>query len=64
MTILWRKSSHSGSASDAMSVELGRLAPEVGIGMRDSKAPDGGHLTLSLAPFASLIEQIKQDSPR
>ena len=60
MTILWRESSHSASASDDTCVELGRLAPEVGIGVRDSKAPDEGHLPFP-CPVPSLI---KQDSPR
>ncbi|MGC4952179.1 DUF397 domain-containing protein [Actinomadura citrea] len=61
MIAKWRKSSYSGSANDDVCVELGRLAPGVGIGVRDSKDPDGGRLTLSPAQFAHLIEQIKQD---
>ncbi|TDB84301.1 DUF397 domain-containing protein, partial [Actinomadura sp. 7K534] len=35
----------SGSANDDVCVELGRLAPGAGVGVRDSKDPDGGHLT-------------------
>ncbi|MEU8119931.1 DUF397 domain-containing protein [Spirillospora sp. NPDC049024] len=62
MTIQWRKSSYSGSANDDVCVELGRLAPGTGIGVRDSKDPDAGHLTFSPTQFASLIKQIKQDS--
>ncbi|MEU8124664.1 DUF397 domain-containing protein [Spirillospora sp. NPDC049024] len=62
MSVQWRKSTHSGGADDQHCVELGRLAPEAGIGVRDSKDPDGGHVTLSGAQFASLIEQIKRDS--
>ena len=62
MTIQWRKSSYSGTANDDVCVELAQLAPGTGIGVRDSKDPDGGHLALSGAQFASLIEQIKQDS--
>ncbi|MGC4952180.1 DUF397 domain-containing protein [Actinomadura citrea] len=58
----WRKSSYSGGVNDEHCVELGRLAPGTGIGVRDSKAPDAGHLTLSPTQFASLINQIKQDS--
>ncbi|WP_067808085.1 DUF397 domain-containing protein [Actinomadura formosensis] len=64
MTVQWRKSSYSGTATDEVCVELGRLAPGVGIGVRDSKDPDGGHLTLSVAQFAGLVEQIKQHPER
>ncbi|MEU8119930.1 DUF397 domain-containing protein [Spirillospora sp. NPDC049024] len=60
----WRKSSYTGGANDNQCVELGRLAPGIGIGVRDSKDPDAGHLTLSSAQFVDLIEQIKQASPR
>ena len=64
MSVQWRKSTHSGGADDQHCVELGRLAPEVGIGLRDSKDPDGGHLVLSGGQFAGLIEKIKQGSAR
>ncbi len=40
MTIQWRKSSYSGGVNDEQCVELGRLAP--GVGVRDSKDPGGG----------------------
>ncbi|MBO2458008.1 DUF397 domain-containing protein [Actinomadura violacea] len=46
MTVHWRKSSHSGTATDEVCVELGRL--DQGIGVRDSKDPDGGYLTSRL----------------
>ncbi|TMR40738.1 DUF397 domain-containing protein [Actinomadura geliboluensis] len=62
MAVQWRKSSYSGSANDDVCVELGRLAP--GVGVRDSKNPGGGHLTLSVAQFAVLIEQIRQHRGR
>ncbi|MGI5207548.1 DUF397 domain-containing protein [Spirillospora sp. CA-108201] len=64
MSVQWRKSTHSGGADDQHCVELGRLAPGGGIGVRDSKDPNGGHLTLSGARFAGLIEQIKHVSAR
>lgn len=64
MTIQWRKSSYSGSANDDVCVELGRLAPGAGVGVRDSKDPDGGYLALSVAEFAGLIEQVKQHRHR
>ncbi|MGW3767104.1 DUF397 domain-containing protein [Actinomadura verrucosospora] len=47
--------------ADDVCVELGRLAPGTGIGLRDSRDPDAGHLTLSAAQFAGLIERIKQE---
>jgi hypothetical protein len=64
MTVQWRKSSYSGSANDDVCVELGRLAPGAGIGVRDSKDPDGGRLSLSVAEFSRLIELVKQHSGR
>ncbi|MES9537603.1 DUF397 domain-containing protein [Actinomadura sp. NPDC000600] len=64
MSVQWRKSTHSGGADDQHCVELGRLPSGVEIGLRDSKDPDGGHLTLSGAQFARLIEQIKRVSAR
>lgn len=64
MTIQWRKSSYSGSANDDVCVELGRLALGAGVGVRDSKDPDGGYLILSVAEFAGLIEQVKRHPAR
>ncbi|NDU72742.1 DUF397 domain-containing protein [Actinomadura sp. DSM 109109] len=64
MIVQWRKSTHSGGVDDKACVELGRLAPGAGIGVRDSKDPDGGYLTLSSEAFAGMIEQIKQGSVR
>ncbi|MEU5987453.1 DUF397 domain-containing protein [Spirillospora sp. NPDC047418] len=64
MNVQWRKSTHSSGVNDEDCVELGRLSPGVGIGVRDSKDPDGGHLTLSVAQFAGLIEQVKRDPAR
>ncbi|WP_339154935.1 DUF397 domain-containing protein [Actinomadura luteofluorescens] len=58
----WRKSSYSGGVNDEHCVELARLASEAGVGVRDSKDPNGGNLVLSVTRFASLIEQLKQDS--
>ncbi|GAA2152697.1 DUF397 domain-containing protein [Actinomadura napierensis] len=56
----WRKSSFSGGADDQHCAQLGRLAPEVGIGVRDSKNPGGGHLTLTSTEFAALLTRIKR----
>ena len=58
MIVKWRKSSYTGGANDNQCVELGRLA--LGIGVRDSKDPDGGHVTLTAAQFAALLNHIKQ----
>ncbi|MFI0370843.1 DUF397 domain-containing protein [Actinomadura sp. 1N219] len=59
MNVQWRKSTHSSGVNDEHCVELGRLASSIGV--RDSKDPDGGHLALTVAQFAGLLEQIKQD---
>ncbi|MFD0899593.1 DUF397 domain-containing protein [Actinomadura sediminis] len=58
MTVQWRKSSYSGSANDDVCVELGRLAD--GVGVRDSKDPDAGHLVLTVAEFARLVDRFKR----
>ncbi|TDB79759.1 DUF397 domain-containing protein [Actinomadura sp. KC216] len=58
MNVQWRKSSHSGGVNDQHCVELGRLAHEVKV--RDSKDPNGGHLTLTSDQFATLIAHIKR----
>ncbi|MEW2357391.1 DUF397 domain-containing protein [Spirillospora sp. NPDC029432] len=60
MTVLWRKSSRSVVGDDKVCVELARIADSVGV--RDSKNPDGGHLTLAPEQFASLVNQIKRGS--
>ncbi|MFE9105229.1 DUF397 domain-containing protein [Actinomadura geliboluensis] len=62
MAVQWRKSTHSSGVDDQHCVELGRLGSGAGIGVRDSKDPDGGHLALSV--FAGLIEQVKQHRVR
>ncbi|WP_433472787.1 DUF397 domain-containing protein [Spirillospora sp. CA-142024] len=57
MTIYWRKSSRSGSATDEACVELAAL-PE-GVGVRDSKDPEGGRLVVDRAQLGSLLQTIK-----
>lgn len=59
MNVQWRKSTRSSGVNDEDCVELRRLAPGAGVGVRDSKDPDGGHLALSVVQFAGLVEQIK-----
>lgn len=56
---VWRKSSRSTEGTSEQCVELAQLPS--GIGLRDSKAPDSGHLTLTPHAFASLIHRAKQD---
>ncbi|RAY13221.1 DUF397 domain-containing protein [Actinomadura craniellae] len=53
---VWRKSTRSGD-NGGDCVELAALGGEVGV--RDSKAPSAGHLTLARADLAVLIERIK-----
>lgn len=57
---VWRKSSRSGSGAGGGQdcVEVAALAE--GCGIRDSKAPDAGHLTLSAENFAQLIAAVKR----
>lgn len=62
MTVRWRKSSYTGSANDDHCVEVGRLTQ--GIGVRDSKNPSHGHLSLTTTQFATLLDQVKNHAPR
>ncbi|WUI04584.1 DUF397 domain-containing protein [Spirillospora sp. NBC_00431] len=57
----WRKSSRSGSGAGGGQdcVELASLAGTVGV--RDSKAPEAGHLSLSAESFARLVNAVKAD---
>ena len=54
----WRKSSHSGGGSDNACVEVALLAG--GVGVRDSKNPDGGRLELGRGGFAELVTRVKR----
>ncbi|MEV5568939.1 DUF397 domain-containing protein [Spirillospora sp. NPDC052269] len=59
MSPVWQKSSHShGSDSDC--VELARLS--TGLGVRDSKAPQAGHLSLPYDEFAALLAGVRRAS--
>ncbi|MWA04561.1 DUF397 domain-containing protein [Actinomadura sp. LD22] len=59
MTVpLWRKSSHSGPEQGDC-VEVADVAS--GVGVRDSKNPQLGHLTLTPATFADLIARAKRN---
>ncbi|WP_433150609.1 DUF397 domain-containing protein [Actinomadura nitritigenes] len=55
----WRKSSHSG-AHENDCVEVADL--EARIGVRDSKDPGAGHLTLTRRDFADLLSHLSSQS--
>ncbi|NEA26844.1 DUF397 domain-containing protein [Actinomadura bangladeshensis] len=57
MILTWRKSSYSGGANDSACVEA--AAVRGGVGIRDSKNPAGGHLSVTSAAFAGLLRQVK-----
>ncbi|MFF5258121.1 DUF397 domain-containing protein [Actinomadura viridis] len=54
----WRKSSYSGATQGTDCVELADLGPRQ-IGVRDSKAPEASHLTLTPESVAGLLQGIK-----
>jgi hypothetical protein len=56
----WRKSTRSGSATDEACVELAALPG--GVGVRDSKDPEGGWLTVTGDQFGHLLHRIKAGS--
>jgi hypothetical protein len=60
MTPIWRKSSHSGGSQGGQSdcVEAARLTGAVGI--RDSKNPHAGALSVSGHDFARLLARVKR----
>ncbi|MBO2464329.1 DUF397 domain-containing protein [Actinomadura violacea] len=53
----WRKSSYSGNSTDEMCVEVAGLVG--GVGIRDSKDPGGGRLTVGVDQFGVLLQRIK-----
>ncbi|MFC9970093.1 DUF397 domain-containing protein [Spirillospora sp. NPDC127200] len=57
--ITWRKSSYSEGGGGGTCVEIAGLAS--GIGVRDSKNPGQGHITLSRAGLAAVLADIKAD---
>ncbi|WP_433145574.1 DUF397 domain-containing protein [Actinomadura nitritigenes] len=58
MTAQWRKSSYSnGTHEGSNCVEVAALVG--GVGVRDSKDPDGGHVTVDRASFAALLARIR-----
>ncbi|WP_433243692.1 DUF397 domain-containing protein [Actinomadura nitritigenes] len=58
MTAQWRKSTRSsGTHGGTECVEVAALVG--GVGVRDSKDPDGGHVTVDRASFAALLARIR-----
>ncbi|MBR8642072.1 DUF397 domain-containing protein [Streptomyces tuirus] len=53
--VAWFKSSHSGGEGNEC-VEIANL--RTGVGLRDSKTPDGGTLTVSTGAFAAFIASV------
>ncbi|GAA2130056.1 DUF397 domain-containing protein [Actinomadura napierensis] len=53
----WRKSSYSSGDSGTDCVEVAALGS--GVGVRDSKDADGGHVTVDRAAFAALLARIR-----
>lgn len=56
-SLIWRKSSRSSDGTSTTCVEVAQLPGAIGV--RDSKNPRHGHLTLTAEQFATLIERIK-----
>lgn len=54
----WRKSSRSGAINDEACVEVAGLIQ--GVGIRDSKDPEGGRLAVSGDVFGGLLQRIKE----
>jgi hypothetical protein len=55
----WRKSSYSGGGGATDCVELADLTQTVGI--RDSKHPEAGHLSIPKPTLTALFHRIKND---
>ncbi|TDD68856.1 DUF397 domain-containing protein [Actinomadura darangshiensis] len=55
--VKWRKSERSGDQGDAC-VELAHVPN--GVGVRDSKNPAAGHLTLTPHAFRTLLTNLKR----
>lgn len=54
---VWRKSSRSDGGTEGECVELAALDSRIGV--RDSKAPEDGHLTVGRETLQGLIGRIK-----
>ncbi|MUN38116.1 DUF397 domain-containing protein [Actinomadura litoris] len=61
--ITWRKSSYSGGGGSGGQECVEVAEVRSGIGLRDSKAPEAGHLSINRETFAVLVARLKQDEP-
>jgi hypothetical protein len=59
MTVVWRKSSHSGSTSDQLECVEAAGLPTCTIGIRDSKNANGPHLAIPAEAFGHLLRRLK-----
>nr|WP_026413591.1 DUF397 domain-containing protein [Actinomadura oligospora] len=60
MKIVWRKSSYSGGGTGGGGGDCVEVADLGGaVGVRDSKAPDGGHLSIDRASLLALVQEFK-----
>ncbi|WP_067810749.1 DUF397 domain-containing protein [Actinomadura kijaniata] len=59
--VQWRKSTRSSGAENTDCVEVAAFFGSVAV--RDSKAPEYGHLAVSRADFGVLVAQVKRGSP-
>ncbi|WP_119728029.1 DUF397 domain-containing protein [Thermomonospora amylolytica] len=59
---VWRKSTHSTEGTSSQCVEVAQFPSHIGV--RDSKAPESGHLRLSADSFAALLARVKRDEFR
>lgn len=56
-TLMWRKSSYSGTQGSGACIEVARIPDAVAV--RDSKNPDGPVLVVSPAAFASFVRGVR-----
>ncbi|VVJ20282.1 Uncharacterised protein [Amycolatopsis camponoti] len=52
--VSWRKSSYSGGQSECVEVKLDRS-----VGIRDTKAREQGHLTVTPAAWAAVVTALR-----
>lgn len=58
MNAVWRKSSRSVEGTNGQCVELAALSE--GVGLRDSKDPEGGALLIARSEFRGLLDALKR----
>ncbi|MER6813589.1 DUF397 domain-containing protein [Spirillospora sp. NPDC000708] len=58
MTLVWRKSSRSGTSGQSDCVEVAQLPGTIGV--RDSKAPETPHLEFGVADWRMFADRVKR----